>query len=60
MRESTDGAGSSNLYGILDSTWHSLGLWGSAGAASPAQQTAAFEELYARDGVQPWRPYDGC
>jgi LysM repeat protein len=59
-RESTDGAGSSNIYGILNSTWSSLGLPGSAYTASRAQQDAAFQELYARDGAAPWAPYDGC
>jgi LysM repeat protein len=60
MRESTDGRGSSNLYGILNSTWASLGRSGSAYSASPAEQSAAFDQLYAKDGAQPWRPYDGC
>jgi LysM repeat protein len=48
------------LYGILPSTWASLGYSGSAGQASVAQQNAAFQQLYARDGTQPWAPYDGC
>lgn len=60
FRESTNGAGSSNIYGILNSTWSSLGLPGSAYTASRAQQDAAFQELYARDGTAPWAPYDGC
>lgn len=60
MRESTNGRGSSNLYGILDSTWHSLGRSGSAWSASPAEQSAAFDQLYAKDGTSPWAPYDGC
>jgi LysM repeat protein len=60
FRESTNGAGSSNLYGILPSTWASLGLAGSPYSASRAQQDAAFNTLYARDGASPWRPYDGC
>jgi LysM repeat protein len=60
FRESTDGAGSSNLYGILNSTWSSLGLPGSAYTASPGEQSAAFDQLYAKDGASPWRPYDGC
>jgi LysM repeat protein len=60
FRESTNGAGSSNLYGILPSTWASLGLAGSPYSASRAQQDAAFQTLYARDGTSPWSPYDGC
>jgi LysM repeat protein len=60
FRESTNGAGSSNIYGILNSTWSSLGLPGSAYTASRAQQDAAFQELYAKDGASPWAPYDGC
>jgi len=59
-RESGNGSGSSNIYGILDSTWHSLGRSGSAWSASRADQDAAFAQLYAMDGTQPWAPYDGC
>jgi murein DD-endopeptidase MepM/ murein hydrolase activator NlpD len=53
-------ASSSGLYGILPSTWAGLGLSGTAGAASVAQQTAAFQQLYAQYGTSPWSPYDGC
>jgi LysM repeat protein len=60
FRESTNGAGSSNLYGILNSTWSSLGRSGSAYTASPSEQSAAFDQLYAKDGASPWAPYDGC
>jgi len=60
FRESTNGAGSSNLYGILPSTWSSLGLSGSPYTASRAQQDAAFQQLYAKDGTSPWSRYDGC
>jgi hypothetical protein len=60
FRESTNGKGSSNLYGILPSTWASLKLPGSPYTASPAEQNAAFQQLYAKDGTQPWAPYDGC
>lgn len=60
LRESGNGRGSSNLYGFLPSTWASLGRSGSPGNASYSEQTAAFEQLYARDGRQPWAPYDGC
>jgi LysM domain/Transglycosylase-like domain len=48
------------LYGILPSTWASLGYSGTAGEASVAQQNQAFQRLYAEDGTQPWAPYDGC
>lgn len=50
MRESTDGAGSSNIYGIL----------GSGGQGSLAEQKQAFSRMYASRGTQPWAPYDGC
>jgi hypothetical protein len=53
-------ASSSGLYGILPSTWASLGYSGTAGAASVAQQNQAFQQLYAQDGTSPWAPYDGC
>lgn len=53
-------ASSSGLYGILPSTWSSLGYPGTAGQASVAQQNAAFSKLYAQLGTQPWAPYDGC
>jgi LysM repeat protein len=53
-------ASSAGLYGILPSTWASLGLSGTAGSASVAQQTQAFQQLYAQDGTSPWAPYDGC
>jgi len=60
-RESSDTATDPDgLYGILPSTWASLGYSGSAGQASVAQQNQAFQQLYARDGATPWAPYDGC
>lgn len=59
-RESANGQMSSNVYGFLPSTWASLGLQGSPYTASRAQQDAAFQMLYARDGTAPWSPYDGC
>jgi Transglycosylase-like domain len=61
-RESGDNptASSAGLYGILPSTWASLGYSGTAGEASAAQQTQAFQQLYAQDGTAPWAPYDGC
>lgn len=60
-RESGNNATSPDgLYGILPSTWASLGHSGTAGQASVAQQNAAFNQLYAQYGAQPWAPYDGC
>lgn len=50
MRESTNGAGSSNIYGIE----------GSGGQGSIAEQKQAFAQMYADRGSQPWSPYDGC
>jgi hypothetical protein len=50
MRESTNGAGSSNIYGIQ----------GSGGQGSIAEQKQAFAQMYADRGSQPWSPYDGC
>jgi hypothetical protein len=48
------------LFGILPSTWASLGYSGTAGQASVAQQKVAFNRLYAEYGAQPWAPSDGC
>ncbi len=48
------------LFGILPSTWASLGYSGTAGEASVAVQEQAFNKLYAEDGTAPWAPYDGC
>jgi LysM repeat protein len=60
-RESSDTATDPDgLYGILPSTWASLGYSGTAGEASVAQQNEAFQRLYAQDGTQPWAPSDGC
>lgn len=53
----TDPAG---LFGILPSTWASLGYSGTAGQASVAVQEQAFNKLYAQYGTAPWAPYDGC
>lgn len=50
LRESTNGAGSSNIYGIQ----------GPGGTGSLAQQKQAFAQMYAASGTQPWAPYDGC
>ncbi|MGB6455961.1 MAG: hypothetical protein WBH47_15920, partial [Streptosporangiaceae bacterium] len=48
------------LFGILPSVWAQLGYSGTAGQASVAQQKAAFDQLYAEYGAQPWAPSDGC
>jgi murein DD-endopeptidase MepM/ murein hydrolase activator NlpD len=48
------------LYGMLPSTWASLGYSGTAGEASVAVQNQAFQKLYAQDGTSPWAAYDGC
>jgi hypothetical protein len=53
-------ASSAGLFGILPSTWASLGYPGTAGEASVAMQKAAFDRLYAQYGTSPWAPYDGC
>jgi hypothetical protein len=50
MRESTNGAGSSNIYGIQ----------GPGGQGSIAEQKQAFAQMYAQRGTEPWSPYDGC
>jgi LysM repeat protein len=61
FRESTDTpTDPDGLFGILPSTWASLGYSGTAGDASVAEQEAAFNKLYAEDGTQPWAAYDGC
>jgi LysM repeat protein len=60
-RESSNNPSSPDgLYGILPSTWASLGYSGTAGQASVGQQDEAFQRLYAQYGTQPWSPYDGC
>jgi len=61
-RESGDNptASSAGLFGILPSTWASLGYPGTAGQASVAMQKAAFTKLYSIYGTSPWAPYDGC
>jgi hypothetical protein len=51
LKESTNGAGSSNIYGILVDP---------RGNGSLAEQKQAFSELYAANGTSPWHPYDGC
>ena len=53
-------ASSAGLFGILPSTWASLGYPGTAGTSSVALQKQAFNRLYAMYGTSPWAPYDGC
>jgi hypothetical protein len=53
-------ASSAGLFGILPSTWASLGYPGTAGTSSVALQKQAFDRLYAMYGTSPWAPYDGC
>jgi len=53
-RESTDGAGSSNIYGITP------GSGVSVAGDSIAQQKQAFAQMYAQQGTAPWGPFDGC
>lgn len=48
----------SGLYGILISTWQSLGYSGVPGDASIALQNQAAMTLYDRDGYRPWN--DPC
>ena len=59
-RESNDGAASGDIYGILPFVWASLGGQDSVYTASRAEQDYRAWLLYLRDGVGPWRPYDGC
>ena len=61
-RESGDNptASSAGLFGILPSTWASLGYPGTAGQAPVTMQKAAFNRIYAQYGTSPWAPYDGC
>lgn len=55
-------SGASGLFGMLLSTWDSLGLGypGGAYTAPVSVQERGFAILYARDGTSPWAPYDGC
>jgi hypothetical protein len=55
-------SGASGLFGMLLSTWDSLGLGypGGAYTAPVSVQEQGFAILYARDGTAPWGPYDGC
>jgi hypothetical protein len=53
-RESSDGAGSSNIYGIIPASGYSVA------GMSVAQQKQVFSQLYAKVGTSGWSPYDGC
>jgi hypothetical protein len=53
LRESTDGAGSPDIYGILPSNGYYAGM-------SIVAQKLLFSAMYERDGASPWAPYDGC
>ncbi len=54
FRESTNGQGSSNVYGIIPSSGYN------GYGASLAQQKQMFAALYAQYGTAPWTPSDGC
>ena len=53
LRESTDGQGSPDIYGILPMNGYFSGM-------SLAEQKGLFSRMYARDGTSPWSPWDGC
>jgi hypothetical protein len=53
-RESSNGAGSSNIYGIIPASGYSVA------GKSVAQQKQVFSQLYAKVGTSGWSPYDGC
>lgn len=59
QRESGNGSGSSNIYGMLDG-WAVAGGRGRAGDATRAEQDYRAYRLWQRYGASPWRPYDGC
>src|SRR5215470_14781773 len=58
-RESSNGRGSSNLYGMLDG-WRVAGGRGYAGDAPIVEQHYRAWRLWRMLGDAPWRPYDGC
>lgn len=60
IRESGNGRGSSNLYGMLQG-WGEAGGSGSAWSASVAEQHYRAWILWKRFGCHdPWGRYDGC
>ena len=52
-------SGAGGLYGFMPSTWASIGFSGLPENAPVATQHAAFQRLYATQGITPWRG-DGC
>jgi LysM repeat protein len=60
FRESTNGAGSSDQFGITPSSWSAYGFPGSPYTAPYSEQVAAFQRIYATVGTSAWSPYDGC
>jgi LysM repeat protein len=60
LRESTNGQGSSDQFGISQSTWSAYGFPGSPYTASYGEQVSAFQAIYAAVGTSAWSPYDGC
>jgi len=58
-RESSNGRGSRNLYGMLDG-WTVAGGRGEASAAPVREQHYRAWLLWRRFGDAPWRPWDGC
>ena len=60
FRESTNGAASSDQFGITPSSWSAYGFPGSPYTAPYGEQVAAFQRIYAAVGTSAWSPYDGC
>jgi hypothetical protein len=61
IRESGNGVGSPNLYGMLAVTWAALGGTGWAGNASRSEQDYRAWLLWNRQGCsQAWGRWDGC
>jgi hypothetical protein len=54
-------SGASGLYQFLDSTWRAVtGRTDKASDATPAEQRAAFDALYAVAGTSPWSSSAWC
>jgi LysM repeat protein len=60
FRESTNGQGSGDQFGITPSSWSAYGFSGSPYTAPYSEQVAAFQRIYAAVGTSAWSPYDGC
>jgi len=60
FRESTNGAASSDQFGISPSSWSAYGFPGSPYSAPYNEQVTAFQRIYAAVGTSAWSPYDGC